>query len=74
VIRPGGQFAYVSCDQRHPVAAIQANHWSVKLIDAGRGADGLTWAKGLREFVCIWVCACGHRKSNVIPLVCPLGP
>jgi len=45
VIRPDGQFAYVSCDQSHQVAAIQINNWSVKLIDAGRGADGLAWAK-----------------------------
>jgi hypothetical protein len=71
VIRQGGQFAYVSCDQSHPVAAIQVNNWSVKLIDSGRGADGLAWAKGLRDFVHIWVCACDRRKSNVIPLVCP---
>jgi DNA-binding beta-propeller fold protein YncE len=45
VIRPDGQFAYVSCDQSHQVAAIQINNWSVKLIGAGRGADGLAWAK-----------------------------
>jgi DNA-binding beta-propeller fold protein YncE len=45
VIRPDGQFVYVSCDQSHQVAAIQINNWSVKLIDAGRGADGLAWAK-----------------------------
>src|ERR1700677_1438398 len=45
VIRPDGQSAYVSCDQSHQVAAIQINNWSVKLIDAGRGADGLAWAK-----------------------------
>jgi hypothetical protein len=37
VIRPGGQFAHVSCDQSHQVAAIQINNWSVKLIDAGAG-------------------------------------
>jgi len=71
VIRPGGQFAYVSCDQSHPVAAIRVNHWSVQLNDAGRGADGLAWAKGLRDFVCIWVRAFGRRKSNVSPLMCP---
>jgi len=45
VVRPDGQFAYVSCDQSHQVAAIQINNWAVKLIDAGRGADGLAWAK-----------------------------
>ena len=27
------------------IAAIQTNDWSVKLIEAGRGADGLAWAK-----------------------------
>jgi hypothetical protein len=27
------------------VAALQVNHWSVQLIDAGRRADGLAWAK-----------------------------
>jgi DNA-binding beta-propeller fold protein YncE len=45
VVRPDGQFAYVSCDQSHQVAAIQINNWAVRLIDAGRGADGLAWAK-----------------------------
>jgi YVTN family beta-propeller protein len=45
VIRPDGQVAYVSCDQSHQVAAIQIGNWGVKLIDAGRGADGLAWAK-----------------------------
>jgi YVTN family beta-propeller protein len=45
VIRPDGQVAYVSCDQSHQVAAIQIGNWSVKMIDAGRGADGLAWAK-----------------------------
>jgi DNA-binding beta-propeller fold protein YncE len=45
VIRPDGQFAYVSCDQSHQVAAIQINNWSVNLIEAGRGADGLAWAQ-----------------------------
>jgi YVTN family beta-propeller protein len=45
VIRPDGQAAYVSCDQSHQVAAIQIGNWGVKLIDAGRGVDGLAWAK-----------------------------
>jgi YVTN family beta-propeller protein len=44
VIRPDGQVAYVSCDQSHQVAAIQIGEWGVKLIEAGRGADGLAWA------------------------------
>jgi hypothetical protein len=31
--------AYVSCSASHQVAAIQINDWSVRLIEAGRGAD-----------------------------------
>ena len=45
LIRPDAQFAYVSCDKSHQVAAIQIGNWGVKLIEAGRGADGLAWAK-----------------------------
>jgi YVTN family beta-propeller protein len=45
LIRPQGQVAYVSCSASHQIAAIQINDWSVKLIQAGRGADGLAWAK-----------------------------
>jgi DNA-binding beta-propeller fold protein YncE len=45
LIRPDGQIAYVSCDKSHQVAAIQIGNWGVKLIEAGRGADGLAWAK-----------------------------
>jgi YVTN family beta-propeller protein len=45
LIRPDGQVAYVSCSDSHQVAAIQINDWSVKLVEAGRGADGLAWAK-----------------------------
>lgn len=45
VIRPDGKIAYVSCSASHQVAAIQISDWSVKLIDAGPGADGLAWAK-----------------------------
>lgn len=45
LIRPDGQVAYVSCSASHQVAAIQINDWSVKLIEAGSGADGLAWAK-----------------------------
>ena len=45
LIRPDGRVAYVSCSASHQIAAIQTNDWSVKLIDAGRGADGLAWAK-----------------------------
>lgn len=45
VIRPDGKVAYVSCDRSHQVAAIQIGDWSVKLIGAGKGVDGLAWAK-----------------------------
>jgi YVTN family beta-propeller protein len=45
LIRPDGQVAYVSCSHSNQVAAIQIGNWSVKLIEAGRGADGLAWAK-----------------------------
>lgn len=45
LIRPDGKMAYVSCDSSHQVAAIQTGEWSVKLIDAGAGVDGLAWAR-----------------------------
>ena len=45
IIRPDGKVAYVSCDRSHQVAAIQIRDWSVKLIGAGKGVDGLAWAK-----------------------------
>ena len=45
LVRPDGMVAYVSCSASHQTAAIQINDWSVKLIEAGRGADGLAWAK-----------------------------
>jgi VCBS repeat-containing protein len=45
LVRPDGKAAYVSCSSSHQVAAIQIGDWSVKLIEAGRGADGLAWAK-----------------------------
>lgn len=45
LIRPGGKMAYVSCDRSHQVAAIKIGDWSVKLIGAGKGVDGLAWAK-----------------------------
>jgi YVTN family beta-propeller protein len=45
VIRADGERAYVSCDESHKIAAIRTSDWTVeKLIDAGRGADGLAWA------------------------------
>lgn len=45
LIDPEGKVAYVSCSQSGKVAAIQIADWGVKSIDAGRGADGLAWAK-----------------------------
>ena len=45
LIRPDGLVAYVSCIDTGQVAAIDISDWSVKLIDAGKGADGLAWAK-----------------------------
>lgn len=36
--------AFVSCDHSAKVAAISPQ-WSVKLIEAGRAADGLAWAR-----------------------------
>jgi YVTN family beta-propeller protein len=45
LVRPDGIVAYVSCSASHQIAAIQINDLSVKPIEAGRGADGLAWAK-----------------------------
>lgn len=45
LIRPDGKVAYVSCSAGHQVAAIQLSDWSVNVIPAGAGADGLAWAK-----------------------------
>jgi YVTN family beta-propeller protein len=45
LIRPDGQVAYVSCISTGQIAAINISDWSVKLIDASKGADGLAWAK-----------------------------
>jgi YVTN family beta-propeller protein len=44
LIRPDGRAAYVSCDASGQVAKIGLTDWKVKLIAAGRGADGLAWA------------------------------
>jgi hypothetical protein len=45
LIRPDGKAAYVSCDASGQVAEIGLADWKVaRLIDAGRGADGLAWA------------------------------
>jgi len=43
-IRPDNKMAYVSCDQSSQVAAVDLTDWSVSLIDAGKGTDGITWA------------------------------
>jgi len=45
LVRPDGLVVYVSCIDTGQVAAITVKDWSVKLIDAGKGADGLAWAK-----------------------------
>lgn len=46
LIRPDGKMAYVSCDASAKVAAIRTSDWKVDaLIDAGKGADGLGWAR-----------------------------
>ncbi|MGA2600564.1 MAG: cytochrome D1 domain-containing protein [Bryobacteraceae bacterium] len=45
LMRPDGRVVYVSCDSSRKVAAIRTSDWTVeKLIDAGKGADGLAWA------------------------------
>ena len=46
LIQPGAPMAYVSCMGVGKVAAIDLTSWDVaRVIDAGRGADGLAWAK-----------------------------
>jgi YVTN family beta-propeller protein len=46
LMRPDGRVAYVSCNVKSQVAAIDLSTWTVQaLIDAGRTADGLAWAK-----------------------------
>jgi YVTN family beta-propeller protein len=45
LVSPDGQKAYVSCDASQKVAVIRISDWTIeKLIDAGRGVDGLAWA------------------------------
>ena len=45
-MRPDGLVAYVSCDASNQVAEIGTADWKVKrLIDTGKGADGLAWAR-----------------------------
>jgi DNA-binding beta-propeller fold protein YncE len=46
LVRPDGKVAYVSCNQSGQVAAIDLTQWKVdSLINAGKLADGLAWAK-----------------------------
>jgi DNA-binding beta-propeller fold protein YncE len=46
LVRPDGAMAYVSCDASAKVAAIDLQEWKVAaLIDVGKTADGLAWAK-----------------------------
>ena len=45
LVRPDGAVAYVSCDASRQVAVLDLKNWKIeKLIDAGKGADGLAWA------------------------------
>ncbi len=47
VVRPDNQVAYVACHASKNVAAINLETWKVdQVIDAGRLADGLSWARG----------------------------
>lgn len=46
LMRPDGKVAYVSCNTSGQIAVIDLSKWNVqKLIDAGKLADGLAWAK-----------------------------
>jgi YVTN family beta-propeller protein len=46
LIRPDGKTAYVSCNNSGQVAAIDLAQWKVQnLIQTGKFADGLAWAK-----------------------------
>jgi len=46
LVQPDGARAYVSCDASAQVAVIDVTNWRVeKLIAAGKGADGLAWAR-----------------------------
>jgi YVTN family beta-propeller protein len=46
IVRPDGGEAYVSCDSSRKVAVLDTKDWMLKkLIDAGRGVDGLAWAQ-----------------------------
>jgi DNA-binding beta-propeller fold protein YncE len=46
LVSPDGKAAFASCGDTHQVVMIDLEHWKVlRLIDAGKGADGLAWAK-----------------------------
>lgn len=46
LVRPDGKVAYVSCNVSGQVAAIDTAAWKVEqIIDTGKGADGLAWAR-----------------------------
>jgi YVTN family beta-propeller protein len=46
LVRPDGRVAYVSCTGKAQVAVINLADWAVETtIGAGKGADGLAWAK-----------------------------
>jgi YVTN family beta-propeller protein len=46
LMRPDGRVAYVSCNVKNQIAVIDLSNWTVQtLIDAGKTADGLAWAK-----------------------------
>ncbi|MDQ2839700.1 MAG: hypothetical protein M3Y72_01400 [Acidobacteriota bacterium] len=48
LVRPDDKIAYVSCDHSNQIAAIRISDWTVeKLIDTGKGTDGLAWAPAL---------------------------
>jgi YVTN family beta-propeller protein len=45
LMRPDGKMAYVSCNVSGEVAAIDLGDWTMQELMAGKGADGLAWAK-----------------------------
>jgi DNA-binding beta-propeller fold protein YncE len=46
LIAPGGKTAYVACNSKDQVAEIDLGQWKVsRVIDAGKDADGMAWAK-----------------------------
>jgi YVTN family beta-propeller protein len=45
LVRPDGRVAYISCDVSRKVAELNLATWTVdRLIEVGKGADGLAWA------------------------------